>query len=77
MADKEHTNACERGLGRIKQQRTKLNRAHTFAFGQHEQPDESPTALGRQSANFMIGMDIAADQGSISRRAQTRRMVSF
>jgi M-phase inducer tyrosine phosphatase len=32
MASKEHANACERGLGKIKQQRVKLGRAQTFAF---------------------------------------------
>ena len=78
MADKEHANACERGLGRIKQQRTKLCRAQTFAFGQQSQEvDDSPTASGRLSTSLMFGMDIAADQGSISRRMQSRRMVSF
>lgn len=78
MADKEHANACERGLGRIKQQRTKLCRAQTFAFGQHgQQMDDSPTAAGRQSTSLMSGMDIAADEGAISRRMATRRLVSF
>jgi len=77
MADKEHSYACERGLGRIKQQRAKLSRAQTFAFGQHgQQIDDSPTASGRQSSSLMAGMDIAADPGSIS-RMQSRRLVSF
>lgn len=77
MADKEHANACERGLGRIKQQRRKLSRAQTFAFGQHgQQIHDSPTASGRQSSSLMAGMDIATDQGSISGRMQSRRMVS-
>lgn len=78
MADKKHENACERGLGRIKQQRSKLCRAQTFAFGQHgEQVDDSPTAPGRQSNTLISGMDIATDQGSVSRRMQSRRLVSF
>jgi len=79
MADKEHAYACERGLGRIKQQRRKLSRAQTFAFGQHgQQIDDSPTASsGRQSSSLMAGMDIAADQGSIARRMQSRRIMSF
>ncbi len=77
MDAKEHANACERGLGRIKQQRAKLSRAQTFAFGQHgQQMDDSPTASGRQSSSLMSGMDIAVDDGSISRRMQSRRMVS-
>ena len=37
MSDKEHEFACERGLGKVKQ-RSKLNRAQTFAFG-----EQSPT----------------------------------
>lgn len=67
MAAQEHANACERGLGRIKQQRAKLSRAQTFAFGQHGQlMDESPTASGRQRSGLMSGMDIAADIGNVS-----------
>ncbi|KAL8952337.1 MAG: hypothetical protein Q9222_001748 [Ikaeria aurantiellina] len=59
MGAKEHASACERGLGRIKQQRVKLSRAQTFAFGQHHQPlEESPTACGRQSSATVSGMDI-------------------
>ena len=78
MDAKEHANACERGLGRIKQQRGKLSRAQTFAFGQHgEQMDDSPTASGRQCNSAMSGMGIAAHDGSISGRMQSRRMVSF
>ena len=78
MADKEHTSACERGLGRIKQQRSKLCRAQTFAFGEHGQHvDDSPTASGRHSSSLMSGMDIAADQETLSKRLQSRRMVSF
>ena len=78
MADKEHENACERGLGRMKQQRTKLCRAQTFAFGSRDQQNnDSPTAAGRQSNILMAGMDIAADDGSVSRRMQSRRLVSF
>ncbi|KAL6714602.1 m-phase inducer phosphatase [Lecanora helva] len=78
MADKEHENACERGLGRIKQQRSKLCRAQTFAFGSHDQEaEDSPTAPARHFTPMMSGMDIAADQGSLSRRLQSKRMVTF
>src|SRR2546429_5413368 len=39
--------ACERGLGKVKQ-RSKLMRAQTFAFGQHSPSvDSSPTAACR------------------------------
>ena len=78
MGAQEHANACERGLGRIKQQRAKLSRAQTFAFGQHEQQvNDSPTASSRQSSSVMIGMDIAIDAETISRRMQSRRMMSY
>lgn len=78
MGAQEHANACERGLGRIKQQRAKLSRAQTFAFGQHgQQVDDSPTASGRQSSSLMTGMDIAVDAETISQRLQSRRMVSL
>lgn len=40
----EHAFACERGMGRLKQNRKGLYRAQTFAFGQH---DASPSAGGR------------------------------
>ncbi|KAL9615239.1 MAG: hypothetical protein Q9167_000333 [Letrouitia subvulpina] len=56
MGAKEHANACERGLGRIKQQRTKLSRAQTFAFGQHNQPlEDSPTACTKQTSALLLG----------------------
>ena len=81
MNDKEYANACERGLGRIKQQRTKLSRAQTFAFGQHSLPiDDSPTAgsRGRRCDDtIMMGMDIAIDSGCDSMRGQARRMASY
>ncbi|CAK7203670.1 m-phase inducer phosphatase [Sporothrix eucalyptigena] len=37
----EHAFACERGMGRLKQNRKGLHRAQTFAFGQH---DASPSS---------------------------------
>ena len=80
MNDKDYTNACERGLGRIKQQRTKLSRAQTFAFGQHcHSIDDSPTAgtRGRRCDDVMMGMDITAEQGFDSIRGHARRMASY
>jgi M-phase inducer tyrosine phosphatase len=76
MNDKEHSNACERGLGRIKQQRTKFGRAQTFAFGQHTL-DESPTGPSRQCAtsNLMMGMDL--DSPGDTKRTFTKRMASY
>ncbi|KAF2664756.1 Rhodanese-like protein [Microthyrium microscopicum] len=43
MDAKEHEQACERGLNKIRQQRNKLGRAATFAFGQCSQNQESPS----------------------------------
>ena len=78
MGAQEHANACERGLGRIKQQRGKLSRAQTFAFGQHgQQVDDSPTASTRQSSSVMTGLDMAIDAETIARRMQSRRMASY
>ncbi|KAL8836228.1 MAG: hypothetical protein Q9170_003005 [Blastenia crenularia] len=69
MGAKEHASACERGLGRIKQQRVKLCRAKTFAFGQqHQLPEDSPTACSRQSNVLDLGMDISMDHNLEARR---------
>ena len=60
MDAKEHAQACERGLGKVKQ-RSKLVRAQTFAFGQHSPTmDSSPTAPCRGPAVSMI-MDMDMD----------------
>ena len=60
MDAKEHEAACERGLGKVKhQQRTKLMRAQTFAFGQHSPTvDSSPTAMGRSRVDDDIDMSL-------------------
>ena len=78
MAAKEHATACERGLGRIKQQRAKLSRAQTFAFGQHNQPPEdSPTACNKQPHTLMLDLDIALSNTTDSRRWLSKRMASY
>ncbi|KAL9600735.1 MAG: hypothetical protein Q9219_002976 [cf. Caloplaca sp. 3 TL-2023] len=78
MGAKEHASACERGLGRIKQQRVKLCRAKTFAFGQqHQPPDDSPTACSRQNNALDLGMDISMDCNLETRRMLSRRMASY
>lgn len=71
MDDKAHAYTCEREMGRLRQNRSKLSRAQTFAFGQH---DDSPTAPARSKAqdtmmicNGSPGFD----------RAPTRRMASY
>lgn len=60
MDAKEHTDACEVGMGKVKQQqRTKLVRAQTFAFGQHSPAlDSSPTAAMCRRGNDDIEMDL-------------------
>ena len=78
MAAKEYENACEQGLGKIKQQRAKLCRAKTFAFGQQNQSiDDSPTGASRQCRNLMMGMDIEANANSGARQFISRRMLSY
>jgi M-phase inducer tyrosine phosphatase len=77
MAAKEHANACERGLGKIKQQRVKLGRAQTFAFGQHNQPtNDSPTTSNRHCSP-MMGMDGSMDRHPDPQRLHSRRMASY
>lgn len=78
MGAKEHASECERGLGRIKQQRGKLCRAQTFAFGQHrEPPEDSPTACSRQNSALDLGMDISMDINLEARHMLSRRMASY
>ena len=76
MDAKEHENACERGMNKLRQ-RSKLNRAQTFAFGQQScQMEDSPTAVGRsKSGNALtLGCD---DSFTIGRIGATRRMASY
>ena len=75
MKEKEHMQARKRGLGRVKQERQKLNRAQTFAFGQHSrQLEDSPTAVNRQCSSAVIAMDVT---DSLGRPLQSYRMASF
>lgn len=79
MGAKEHASACERGLGRIKQQRGKLSRAQTFAFGQRDHSTaDSPTAPSRQcTSSVMMGMDISPRHLDSTRRLSSRRVASY
>jgi M-phase inducer tyrosine phosphatase len=79
MDAKEHAYTCEREMGRLRQSRTKLSRAQTFAFGQG-QIDDSPTAPNRSKSGnsgdlIMMGMDSSPmlNYG----RGHARRMVSY
>lgn len=49
MGAAEHVFACERGMGRLKQNRKGLHRAQTFAFGQHDASPISGHGAGKQT----------------------------
>jgi M-phase inducer tyrosine phosphatase len=78
MSAKEHEFACERGLGKVKQ-RSKLNRAQTFAFGQHTpQMEDSPTGrcrLGSIERNRFLDSPFSASP--VPTRSPGRRMLSY
>ena len=75
MKEKEHIQARKRGLGRVKQERQKLNRAQTFAFGQQgRQVEDSPTAINRQCSSAFMAMEVA---DLLDRPLQSRRMASY
>ncbi|KAJ6188965.1 hypothetical protein N7519_003873 [Penicillium mononematosum] len=77
MSAKEHEFACERGLGKVKQ-RSKLNRAQTFAFGeQSPQMEDSPTGrcrLGDNERNRYLSSPFS--QSPVPARTPGRRMLS-
>ncbi|KAF7190763.1 M-phase inducer phosphatase [Pseudocercospora fuligena] len=79
MNDQRHEQACERGMAKVKQQRNKLFRNQTFAFGQnHDDMEDSPTALGRglgprSHSSFSVGPQIAEGIGM----SYQRRMASY
>ena len=78
MGDKKHEVACEQGMGRVKQQRTKLSRAQTFAFGQRDKIiNESPTSHSQDTYGLLESMEIATDSPLDARRLQSRRLASF
>jgi hypothetical protein len=71
MDSKEHEQACERGLNKIRQ-RSKLSRAQTFAFG--EQLGKIQESPSRHSTGTPNGHDV--DMLS-DRLPQARRMASY
>lgn len=76
MNAKEHEFDCERGLGKVKQ-RTKLDRAHTFAFGEPspQRMEDSPT--GRCRTGRFLDSPLNEDSDSYHHRMPTRRMLSY
>lgn len=78
MDSKEHENACERGMNKLRQ-RTKLNRAQTFAFGQQFcQMEDSPTAHSRsKTGGSLLPFGVGLDNNFSIGRLGTRRMASY
>lgn len=77
MCAKEHEFACERGLGKVKQ-RSKLNRAQTFAFGQDSpQMEDSPTGRCRNPASDRTRCLDSPFGASPVNRTPGRRMLSY
>ncbi|KAF2115512.1 M-phase inducer phosphatase-like protein [Lophiotrema nucula] len=74
MDAKEHENACERGMNKLRQ-RSKLNRAQTFAFGQNCQMEDSPTAIGRSKSGGIL--TLGGDDNFNLRIGASRRMASY
>lgn len=80
MDAKEHAYTCEREMGRLRQNRAKLSRAQTFAFGQG-QMDDSPTAPNRSRSNnggdmLMMGTNTSSPMLAYD-RLHARRQVSY
>lgn len=76
MDAKEHENACERGMNKLRQ-RSKLSRAATFAFGQQScQMEDSPTAVGRSRSGGVLTLGLDDNFGH-GRFGGTRRMASY
>ncbi|PYH90359.1 cell cycle control protein tyrosine phosphatase Mih1 [Aspergillus ellipticus CBS 707.79] len=74
MSAKEHEFACERGLGKVKQ-RSKLNRAQTFAAFESPQMEDSPTGRCRNDRSRFLASPFAESPGS--GRFSGRRMLSY
>lgn len=76
MEHKDHEQACERGMGKLKQ-RQKLSRAQTFAFGQQScQMEDSPTGMARAASRSYSNFEYGADFSSPMARHTVRRLVT-
>lgn len=78
MNAKEHEFACERGLGKVKQ-RSKLNRAQTYAFGQlSPEMEDSPTGRCRSPVgDGNLFLDSPFGESPVPSRTPGRRMLSY
>ncbi|KAJ4303540.1 m-phase inducer phosphatase [Kalmusia sp. IMI 367209] len=75
MNAEEHQASCERGMAKVRQ-RSKLNRAQTFAFGQQScQMEDSPTAVARSRSGGV--MTLGDDIFNVGRIGASRRMASY
>lgn len=78
MNHKDHVYTCEREMGRLRQNRSKLSRAQTFAFGQHgQQLDDSPTAVGRSRSDVSMMDSLGSSPMLAYERSQNKRMASY
>ncbi|ORY11818.1 hypothetical protein BCR34DRAFT_483586 [Clohesyomyces aquaticus] len=76
MDAKEHENACERGMNKLRQ-RSKLSRAQTFAFGEQScQMEDSPTAISRSKTGGLLTLG-SHDTFNMGRIGTSRRMASY
>lgn len=77
MSAKEHEHACERGLGKVKQ-RSKLNRAQTYAFGElSPEMQDSPTGRCRNFGTSDRLLSSPFDDSPAPSRTPGRRMLSY
>lgn len=76
MQDKNHEQECEMGLGKLKQNRAKLSRAQTFAFGQQNscQMEDSPSAGSRMGSTTF---DSPEQNNSPLNQTLFRRQLSY
>ena len=77
MKEKEYLQARRRGLGRVKQERQKLNRAQTFAFGQQTRESDAASPAARQCGSIMMAMNAISMDCLNLRPEVSRRMASY
>jgi len=78
MSSKEHENACERGMAKVKK-RGKLSRAQTYAFGQSAVRAVEPLTRPITAAPQLLdSMDIDFGQSiTINNHPMPRRLESY
>lgn len=77
MLSKEHENACERGMAKVKR-RAKLSRAQTYAFGQGApHVAEQPLRPMETAPQLLDSMDIDFGQSIAIENLMPRRLESY